>query len=1260
MALQGVEETIELSAVASGETPQQNSIELPEQGGSLRRPASPHFSLFYFADRLDCLLMLFGSIGSCIHGAALPVFFVLFGKLIDSLGSLSSNPQRLSDKVSKHALELVYLGAVVMISAWIGVAFWMQTGERQTARLRVKYIQSILRQDISFFDTDARDENIISHITSDAILVQDAIGDKTGHCFRYLSQFLVGFVVGFTSVWQLTLLTLAVVPLIVVAGGTYAVVMAGLAKKGESAYAEAGKVAEEVISQVRTVYSYVGEDKATAAYSRSLENALKLGRKSGLAKGVGVGCTYGILFCAWALLLWYAGVLVLHQDTNGGKAFTTILNVIFSGFALGQAAPNLSSLAKGQVAASTIIRMIEKVSNVSEQSNGAVLPQVQGQIEFCEVSFSYPSRKSIIFEGLSFSITAGRTNAIVGQSGSGKSTIISLIERFYEPTTGKILLDGHDIKSLQLKWLRNQMGLVSQEPALFSASIAKNILYGREDAGMEDIINAAKIANAHCFIQSLPNGYSTEVGEGGFQLSGGQKQRIAIIRAILRNPKILLLDEATSALDYESERLVQNALEKVKLDRTTVVIAHRLSTISNAHIIVVLNNGKVTESGTHEELMAKGEQGEYAMLVHAQLLDHGNNKSLNDHKETTNSSETVVSTNACEVERNHEKAGLTTIGNKEINQDFGSARSTPVPSIRKIIRLNQPEWPFAVTGSLGAILAGAEGPLFAFGITHVLTAFYSHDKSHIRSEIRMVSLIFIGAAIITVPIYVLQHYFYTLMGEKLTTRVRLNMFSAILKNEIAWFDRDENSSGSLALSLAADATLVRSTVADRMSTIIQNISLTMTAFIIAFVLSWRMAAVVLATFPLLIAASIAEQLFLKGFGGNYAVAYARATSVAREAITNIRTVAAFCAEDQVSSQFTQELDRPNKKAFTRGHIAGIGYGLSQSFAFCSYALGLWYAAQLIKNGASNFGNIMKSFMVLIITSLGIAETLALTPDIVKGSQALGSVFSILERKTRIDANDPRSEVVEEIKGDIEFRNVSFRYPTRPDITVLKELSLHVAAGRSLALVGQSGSGKSSVISLLMRFYDPTSGEILIDNKNIKSVNLRSLRMRIGLVQQEPALFSTTIYENIAYGKPGASEIEVLKAAKAANVDGFISRMPEGYTTQVGERGAQLSGGQKQRVAIARAILKDPSILLLDEATSALDTASEKVVQEALNTLMEGRTTILIAHRLSTIRDANIIAVLQEGMVHEIGSHEELLRQPDGIYTQLVQLQHETH
>lgn len=399
-----------------------------------------------------------------------------------------------------------------------------------------------------------------------------------------------------------------------------------------------------------------------------------------------------------------------------------------------------------------------------------------------------------------------------------------------------------------------------------------------------------------------------------------------------------------------------------------------------------------------------------------------------------------------------------------------------------------------------------------------------------------------------------------------------------------------------------------------------------------------------------------QQLFLKGFGGDYSAAYSRATSLAREAISNIRTVAAFGAEDRISLQFASELNKPSKQALLRGHISGFGYGVTQLFAFCSYALGLWYASILIKHKESHFGDIMKSFMVLIITALAIAETLALTPDIVKGSQVLGSVFGILRRRTLIPPNEPNSKVITDIKGEIEFKNVHFSYPMRPEITIFENLNLKVKAGKSLAVVGQSGSGKSTVISLIMRFYEPTYGKVLIDGCDIKSLNLKSLRLRIGLVQQEPALFSTTVYENIKYGKEEASEIEIMKAAKAANAHEFIVRMPEGYNTEVGERGVQLSGGQKQRLAIARAILKDPSILLLDEATSALDTVSERLVQEALDKLLEGRTTILVAHRLLTVRNAHNIAVLQNGKVAEMGSHEKLIAQPGSIYKQLVSLQ----
>lgn len=380
--------------------------------------------------------------------------------------------------------------------------------------------------------------------------------------------------------------------------------------------------------------------------------------------------------------------------------------------------------------------------------------------------------------------------------------------------------------------------------------------------------------------------------------------------------------------------------------------------------------------------------------------------------------------------------------------------------------------------------------------------------------------------------------------------------------------------------------------------------------------------------------------------------------MAREAIINIRTIAAFGAEERISLQFASELREPNKQALLRGHISGFGYGLTQLFAFCSYALGLWYASVLIKHKNSNFGDIIKSFMVLIITALAVAETLALAPDIVKGSQALGSVFAVLGRKSAINPDDQTSITVIDTKGDIEFKNVSFKYPVRPNITIFDELKFKVSAGQRMAIVGPSGSGKSTVIALVMRFYDPSSGAVLIDGVDIKKMNLKTLRLKIGLVQQEPALFSTTIYDNIKYGKREANEIEIMKAARAANAHGFISRMPEGYQTQVGDKGVMLSGGQKQRVAIARAILKDPTILLLDEATSALDTASEKMVQEALDRLMERRTTILVAHRLSTVRSADSIAVLQNGKVAESGSHEELISIGGGIYSQLVSLQQE--
>ncbi|URE35892.1 ABC transporter transmembrane region [Musa troglodytarum] len=1223
--------------------------------------------LFSFADRWDCLLMAAGSVGAVVHGSAMPVFFLLFGDLVNGFGKNQHHLMVMTHEVSKYALYFVYLGLVVCLSSYAEIACWMYTGERQASALRRKYLEAVLRQDVGFFDTDARTGDIVFSVSTDTLLVQDAISEKVGNFIHYLSTFLAGLVVGFVSAWRLALLSVAVIPGIAFAGGLYAYTLTGLTSKSRESYANAGIVAEQAIAQVRTVYSFVGESKALNSYSEAIQNTLKLGYKAGMAKGLGIGCTYGIACMSWALVFWYAGVFIRNGQTDGGKAFTAIFSAIVGGMSLGQSFSNLGAFSKGKAAGYKLLEIIrQKPSIVQDQSDGKCLAEAHGNIEFKDVTFSYPSRPDvIIFRDFSLFFPAGKTVAVVGGSGSGKSTVVALIERFYDPNQGLILLDNVDIKTLQLKWLREQIGLVNQEPALFATTILENILYGKPDATIAEVEAAASAANAHSFISQLPNAYNTQVGERGVQLSGGQKQRIAIARAMLKNPKILLLDEATSALDAGSESIVQEALDRLMVGRTTVVVAHRLSTIRNVDMIAVIQQGQVVETGTHEELVAKGSSGAYASLIRFQEMarnrDFGgpstrrSRSSRLSHSLSTKS----LSLRSGSLRNLSYQYSTGADGRIEMVSNADNVRKYPAPRgyFFKLLKLNAPEWPYTIMGAIGSVLSGFIGPTFAIVMSNMIEVFYYRDPNAMERRTREYVFVYIGTGLYAVVAYLVQHYFFSIMGENLTTRVRRMMLSAILRNEVGWFDEEENNSSLVAARLANDAADVKSAIAERISVILQNMTSLLTSFVVGFIVEWRVALLILATFPLLVLANFAQQLSLKGFAGDTAKAHAKTSMIAGEGVSNIRTVAAFNAQSKILSLFCSELRVPQRRSLRRSQTSGILYGLSQLSLYASEALILWYGAHLVRSGASTFSKVIKVFVVLVVTANSVAETVSLAPEIVRGGESIRSVFAILNRGTRIDPDDPEAEPVDSVRGEIELRHVDFAYPSRPDVTIFKDFNLRIRAGQSQALVGASGSGKSTVIALIERFYDPTAGKVLIDGKDIKRLNLKSLRLKIGLVQQEPVLFAASIMENIAYGKDGATEEAVIEAARAANVHGFVSALPDGYKTTVGERGVQLSGGQKQRIAIARAVLKDPAVLLLDEATSALDAESECVLQEALERLMKGRTTVLVAHRLSTIRGVDCIGVVQDGRVVEQGSHSDLVARPDGAYSRLLQLQH---
>ncbi|XP_022767288.1 ABC transporter B family member 1 [Durio zibethinus] len=1250
-------------------------------GGSGEKPGdvpSVGFGeLFRFADGLDCVLMGIGSLGALVHGCSLPIFLRFFADLVNSFGSNANNMDKMMQEVLKYAFYFLVVGAAIWASSWAEISCWMWTGERQTTKMRIKYLEAALNQDIQYFDTEVRTSDVVLAINTDAVMVQDAISEKLGNFIHYMATFVSGFVVGFTAVWQLALVTLAVVPLIAVIGAIHTTTLAKLSAKSQEALSQGGNIVEQTVVQIRVVLAFVGESRALQAYSSALRVAQKIGYKSGFAKGMGLGATYFVVFCCYALLLWYGGYLVRHHYTNGGLAIATMFAVMIGGLGLGQSAPSMSAFAKAKVAAAKIFRIIDHKPSIDRNGDsGLELESVTGLVELKNVDFAYPSRPDVkILNNFSLSVPAGKTIALVGSSGSGKSTVVSLIERFYDPTSGEVLLDGHDIKTLKLRWLRQQIGLVSQEPALFATTIKENILLGRPDANQIEIEEAARVANAHSFIVKLPDGFDTQVGERGVQLSGGQKQRIAIARAMLKNPAILLLDEATSALDSESEKLVQEALDRFMIGRTTLVIAHRLSTIRKADLVAVLQQGSVSEIGMHDELIAKGENGVYAKLIRMQEMAH--ETALNNARKSSarpSSARNSVSSPIIARNSSYGRSPYSRRLSDFSTSDFSFEASHPnyrmeklafkeqASSFWRLAKMNSPEWVYALVGSIGSVVCGSLSAFFAYVLSAVLSVYYNPDHAYMSREIGKYCYLLIGLSSAALLFNTLQHFFWDIVGENLTKRVREKMLAAVLKNEIAWFDQEENESARIAARLALDANNVRSAIGDRISVIVQNTALMLVACTAGFVLQWRLALVLVAVFPVVVAATVLQKMFMKGFSGDLEAAHAKATQLAGEAIANVRTVAAFNSENKIVGLFSSNLETPLRRCFWKGQIAGSGFGVAQFALYASYALGLWYASWLVKHGISDFSKTIRVFMVLMVSANGAAETLTLAPDFIKGGRAMRSVFDLLDRKTEIEPDDPdATQVPDRLRGEVELKHVDFSYPSRPDVPIFRDLNLRARAGKILALVGPSGCGKSSVIALIQRFYEPSSGRVMIDGKDIRKYNLKSLRKHIAIVPQEPCLFASTIYENIAYGHESATEAEIIEAATLANADKFISSLPDGYKTFVGERGVQLSGGQKQRIAIARALVRKAELMLLDEATSALDAESERSVQEALDRACSGKTTIVVAHRLSTIRNAHVIAVIDDGKVAEQGSHSHLLKNyPDGCYARMIQLQRFTH
>ncbi|KAJ4295558.1 hypothetical protein N0V90_007571 [Kalmusia sp. IMI 367209] len=1290
------------------------------------KPFAAFFQLLFYANPtwLDKTLIVVGTIAATAAGVPFPLVGIVFGQLIDNLNSATCDSETasgstadLQSSINSKVLLLFYLSVATFACIYTHCTCWSIASQRLGQRMRDRYLKSILGQDIAFFDNLQAGE-VSARLNGDIQAIETGTSEKVGVFLTCVTFCITAYVIAFIKDPKLAGMLISLVPaflLMTVIGGHF---VKKYTSKVSDCFGKASAIASESLSHVGLVHALGANTRLEEKYRAYLGDARKEGISKATAAAIQAGLLYFIAFAANALAYWQgsrkiaASVGSGDQGSTAGAIYTVIFILVDGAIVLSQVAPLLPIFGSAVSAFERLRKDIEHQPAIAGTSESGEKPDdIRGSVDFKNVSFTYPSRPDHpVLDNVSFHCEAGKLTAIVGLSGSGKSTIASLITRFYDPQSGTITLDDYDLKNLNVKELRGHISLVPQEPSLLDRSILENIALGlvnstahahlsktllsgtleriaeeirdgkqlsecADRAGPEvsEIVRlvheAAALADVMGFIGRLEHGLATQVGSSGSLISGGQKQRIALARALVRDPKILLLDEATAALDSASEKRIQASIDKASKGRTVIAIAHRLSTIRAANKIIVMKKGAILEEGTHEELMELDRS--YADMIRLQ--------SVKPSSGTSSSQSSVLEEDPDAIDKPKETAIIekvepdNTPGKSVTKEDDSVIMSHSIfKTMSPLVR------PYSLLLALAFFAATIVGGTYTssgavFGNT--LGSFSPcNSPDYIRSRGLLFSGLYFMIACVEFFAYFTSWAVFGLISERLLYKVRVLSLRSLLQQPLQWHESSGRSPTKLLGYITNDGNALAGLSGSIIGTLFSVIVNFVAAIIASHIVAWRIAIVCLSIVPILLGAGFMQLRALSRFAEKHAGAFSNSVGITVEAVSNIRTVAALSLEDEVLRTYRRSLQAPRKEMVLQSFKTNFWLAIANSIGSSLYAFAYWWGSKNIIEGRYSQAQFFFINVAMLVSAQLWGQLFTLAPEIARAKGAISRVAGLIELKsdnfesssgrTTLDGSDLDFEKKDpEALADsptplssgagatVEFRDVAFAYPARPNALVLTSCSLSIRPGKFYALVGPSGAGKSTILALLERFYTPSSGQILLNGLDISRHHNTSFRDDIAYVPQENALFQGSVKFNISLGaRPGytPTDEEIQEACKLANIHETIMNLPEGYDTDCGANGSQLSGGQRQRLSIARALVRKPKLLLLDESTSALDAESEKALELGLERAVKGQgvTVIAIAHRLRTIAKADVIFLIEGGKVVDQGRHEELVERSE--------------